>query len=569
MIILGLNYVFHEASAALIVNGRIIVAAEEERFSRVKFDNRFPKQAANYCLREADLKGRDLDIVAFSWNPSYLPIGDPRFRANLRSRIYGELRGLRSFTRPIQRHAYLRFRVPAHIRKELGPGKYRIHFVQHHMAHAASAFLVSGFDKAVVLTVDGHGEWEGTTIAAGQGNEIRPLRKVYSPHSLGFLYAAATRYLGFEPFSDEYKVMGLAAFGKPSGRLNDLVRLDPDGSYRFDLSYFSLDGDFITGFSEKFVDRFGPPRDPDGEVSDRHNQIAADIQDLFVRAYCHLGRWARRKTGFENVVVAGGCGLNGPANYALINDVGFKDIFVQPAASDSGTSLGAALATWMEKDGDSPNFTQSPYLGPAFSEEYIAQKLMTYKLGFTKPANFARAVADLLKQGYIVAHFNGRMEWGPRALGNRSILADPRCASMKDRVNSAVKFREAFRPFAPAVKAESSPDFFEMRISQSPYMTLVVPARSNGISSIPAVVHVDGTCRVQTLRQEQNPPFYEILDEFEKLTGVPILLNTSFNVKGEPIVCTPDDAIRCFFTTGLDFLAIDPFIVGKKEALLP
>jgi carbamoyltransferase len=568
MIILGLNYLVHEASAALLVDGEIKAAVEEERFSRVKFDKTFPSEAVRYCLKVANLSVADLDHVAFSWKPTYFPVGDPNFLCSLMNRVGGDIRGLRSIIRPCKRHIYMRMKVPVHIRRELGPGKYRIHFVQHHQAHAASAFYVSGFSEAVALSVDGHGEWEGTTIAIADRQGIRPLRRIYAPHSLGFLYAAATRHLGFRPMSDEYKVMGLASYGKASGQIDDLIRLEANGGYRLDLSYFELDGDFFTGFSQKFVRRFGPPRQPNQEITEHHQQFAATVQALFVKVLCHMGEWAKKQTGFANVVVAGGCGLNGPANYALVSEVGFKNIFVQPAASDAGTSLGAAFAVGADQTARRSVSTFSPYLGPAFPDEFVEQKLKGYNLCYVRPANFARAVARLLNEGHMIGHFNGRMEWGPRALGNRSILADPRQAEMKDKVNKAVKFREGFRPFAPAVILERAHEFFDMGVSDSPYMTLVVPAKVRAIEAIPAVVHVDGTCRVQTVARQQNPLFYDILSEFGRESGVPILLNTSFNVKNEPIVCTPDDAVRCFFSTGLDFLAIGSFVVGKSPSAL-
>jgi carbamoyltransferase len=442
--------------------------------------------------------------------------------------------------------------------------------VKHHLCHAASAFLISPYDQAATLTVDGSGEIASTTLGVGQGSRIRIFKEIHFPHSLGYLYVALTHYLGFTPDSDEYKVMALASFGEPRyyEAFKKIIRLKPGGGYEFDLSYFNYQrGIRMPWVSEKFVRAFGPRRRRGAELTRHHYDIAWALQKRLEDAVLHLAGHLHDRTGLRNLCFAGGTALNCRLNQALLRESPFENVFVQPAANDAGTGIGSAFYIWHGLGRPRDFVLEDMYLGPGYSRTQCRMALDDANLSAEELAEdqLIERTADLLEKGKVVAWFQGRMEMGPRALGNRSILADPRRAEMKDVINSKVKHRESFRPFAPAVLEEAAAEYFQGAIA-SPYMLFVFPVRPEKIDVIPAVAHVDGTARIQTVTRGANPRFFELLKAFERKTGVPVLLNTSFNVMGEPIVCTPQEAITCYRSTQIDALVLNDFLLVKPGA---
>jgi carbamoyltransferase len=595
MRIVGLSAFYHDSAAAMVEDGRVVAAAQEERFTRRKHDAGFPHRALAYCLEASGTRLEDVDHVVFYDKPFL------KFERLLETYLSFAPAGFRSFRMAIP--VWLREKL---FQKQLLRDELRKHsrdfawqdkllFTEHHQSHAASAFFPSPFAEAAILTMDGVGEWATTSAGYGRGNEIAILKELHFPHSLGLLYSAFTYYLGFKVNSGEYKVMGLAPYGAPrfaAAILDHLIDLKPDGTFWLDQSYF----DYCAGLrmtNEKFDDLFGAPaRRPTEPLTERHMDLAASIQTVTTEIVLRLTRSLAAETGADNLCLAGGVALNCVANGALLRDGRFKRIWIQPAAGDAGGALGAALAAYHlykggRRDVDGTHDGMSgAYLGPAFDDEDSARRLAAAGARFERlddAALISRAVADLA-QGRVLGWFQGRMEFGPRALGNRSILADGRLPDMQSRLNLKIKYRESFRPFAPAVLRSDVADWFELD-DDSPYMLLtadVIERRRRrmtveqqalfGIdklnvprSDIPAVTHVDNSARIQTVDAETNPRFHALLSAFKAATGCPVLVNTSLNVRGEPVVAAPEDAFRCFMGTELDCLAVGNLYLLKSD----
>jgi carbamoyltransferase len=586
--VLGISAFYHDAAAALVLDGRVVAAAQEERFTRVKYDPRFPINAILYCLEEADLHLKDLDAIAYYDKPLWT------FDRLLASYLAVAPRNLRSWIDAIPRWLSEKLFIPRVIRERLGY-EGRIVTVPHHLSHAASAFFPSPFERAAVLTVDGVGEWASGTLGVGEGSRLRLMQELRFPDSLGLLYAAFTYFCGFKVNSGEYKLMGLAPYGEPryvEVILKELVDLKPDGSLRLNQRYFG----YISGLTmttRAFAALFGgPPREPESPITKREMDLAASIQQVTDLALLRMAEHLRQLTGERRLCLAGGVALNCVSNGRLLREGPFDEIWVQPAAGDGGGSMGCALAAYhgwlgqprrVEAGADAQ---AGSYLGPSFSDEEIEGFLETHGYPHRRLPEPDRAptVARWLAEGSIVGYFSGRMEFGPRALGSRSILGDPRREELQRDMNLKIKFRESFRPFAPAVLAECAADYFEFE-GDSPYMMFVAPVRqdrrlprgaipddgnllpvvSRRRSDIPAVTHFDYSARLQTVSAGSHPEFYGVLKAFHGLTGCPVLVNTSFNVRGEPIVCTPEDAYRCFMRTQLDALYLEGFWLLKEE----
>ena len=596
--ILGISAFYHDSAAALVVDGRIAAAAQEERFSRVKHDAAFPSGAVAHCLAEAGLTAADIDYVAFYDKPL------TKFERLLETYLAYAPVGFRSFRMAIPLWLKDKLHMRRTIRHALGGGcRARLVFTDHHESHAASAFFPSPFDRAAILTLDGVGEWSTATLGVGEGARIRLLEHIAFPHSLGLLYSAFTYYCGFKVNSGEYKLMGLAPYGRPIYKdliLDRLIDLKPDGSFRLDMRYFQY-CQGLTMTNGRFHQLFGgPPRSPESTLDQRHMDLAASIQDVTEEAVLRIGREVHRRTGADRLVMAGGVALNCVANGRLLREGPFEDIWIQPAAGDAGGALGAALFVWhqlLEKP-RSPgghDAQEGSFLGPRFDSDAIAEFLEAKGVEaqrFESEAELTERVAEFLADGKIVGWFQGRMEFGPRSLGARSILGDPRSPTTQATMNLKIKFRESFRPFAPAVLRERAADWFELDPKhESPYMLLVAPVREDRRtpidaerlevmrddpdlrrrvnivrSEIPAVTHVDYSARLQTVDRERNPRFHRLMEAFDRLTGCPVLVNTSFNVRGEPIVCAPEDAHRCFLATDMDVLVLEDFVIVKDEA---
>jgi carbamoyltransferase len=567
MKVLGINF-SNDAAAALVVDGQVLAASQEERFTRLKHDPQFPARATRFCLEHAGLRMRDLDAVGFFWNPG----------------IHAEAANTRMIATPRDHLEYL-YSVPAHLLRQLdNPAvkrveqsfwfedgqALRLHYLTHHDCHMAAAFYRSNFPSAAVLTVDGYGERTSTHIARATRSGFETLRSIEYPHSIGSLYACFTEYLGFRANSGEGKVMGLASYGKPVyyDTIRSMVELT-DAGFELDLSYFSYFLPRRRRYTAKLVAALGPERVPESEITQRHMDIAASMQAVVEDMLLHVGRMARQLSGEPRLCMAGGVALNCVANTRLRYELGFEQAYFMPAASDSGTSIGAALYVSHVLGQDPPvRHPDTDYLGPAFSEQAIERVLSLAACQFTRPESIADATAELLAQGKIVGWFQGRAELGPRALGCRSILADPRPHDMKDVLNARVKFREYFRPFAPSVLEERCGELFE-HAEPSPYMLLVYKTRDEQLDKLRSVTHVDGGARVQTVRRDQNALFYELIAAFGRRSGVPVLLNTSFNIRGEPIVHSVADALKCYATTDMDALAIGPFLLVKPPLAGP
>lgn len=576
MFILGINAYHGDASATIIEDGRLIAAVEEERFNRIKHSAGFPYRAVKFCLEEASIKPEEIDHIAISRNPN----------ANLHRKILFALSKHPDFNAIKDRLVY-RARI-GDIKQELcralevDPSKIRakIHYIEHHRAHCASSFLVSGFEQAAILSVDGSGDFLSTMLAEGVGNEIRVLGQVEFPHSLGILYTAVTQYLGFPKYGDEGKVMGLAPYGEPAylDKFREIVRLKENGRFELDLDYFLHHRQGVTMtweepepslepiYSPKFVAEFGPPRKPRSELTRHYKDMAASLQAILEEGVFHLLNYLYERTGQKNLCLAGGVAFNSVLNGKVLAMTPFEDLFIQPAAGDGGTSLGAAFYVYHTLLGKPRNFTMThAYTGPEFSNGRIKNVLDDYglKYEFYDDEEMAWLGAKIVAEGKILGWFQGRLEFGPRALGNRSIIADPRRNEMKDVLNSRIKHRESFRPFAPSILAEAVGDYFE-RTEPDPFMLRVYEIKKDKRPLIPAVTHVDNTGRLQTVHRETNPRYWQLIKEFEKLTGVPVVLNTSFN-ENEPIVCTPQEAVECFLRTKMDCLVMGNYLVSKSE----
>ena len=594
MRIVGLSAFYHDSAAALVVDGQIVAAAQEERFTRKKHDSGFPRRALAYCLSQAGIKLSEVDYITFYDKPFL------KFERLLETYLAFAPKGFRSFRMAIPLWLKEKLFQKQLLRDELRAfdpdlDLDKLLFTEHHQSHAASAFFPSGFEEAVILTMDGVGEWATTSVGFGRGNHLEMCRELHFPHSLGLLYSAFTHYLGFKVNSGEYKVMGLAPYGEPKYAgliLDQLIDLKSDGTFRLDQSYF----EYCTGLrmtNDKFNALFGgPARKPEQWLDQRHMDLAASIQAVTEEVVLRLTRAIAAETGAENLCMAGGVALNCVANGKVLRDCKFKRIWIQPAAGDAGGAVGAGLAAYhLHKSGprrldgkiDGMN---GAYLGPAYDDDECARQLDEAGACFERldHAEMIERTASALAEGKGLGWFQGRMEFGPRALGNRSIIADARSPSMQSELNLKVKYREFFRPFAPAVLGEDVAEWFELD-TESPYMLLVadvvkrrrrpMTAREQALfgieklnvprSEIPAVTHVDYSARVQTVHAETNPRFHALLSRFKQKTGCPVLVNTSFNVRGEPIVRTPKDAFRCFMGTALDALAMGNLYLHKDR----
>ena len=635
MNILGVSAYYHDSAAALVCDGKIIAAAQEERFSRKKHDARFPQNAISYCLKEANIELLDLDQIVFYDKPLV------KFERLLETYLSYAPKGFRSFLMAMPIWLKEKLYLKTLLKKELATlgqckASYipKLMFTEHHQAHAASAFFPSPFDRAAVMCLDGVGEWATTSVWLGEGNKLTPQWEIDFPHSLGLLYSAFTYYTGFKVNSGEYKLMGLAPYGEPNYVdliLNNLIDLKADGTFRLNMEYFN----YTTGLTmtnEKFDKLFGgSPRKAETKISQREMDIAASIQRVTEEVVLRLSRTVQKELDVDYLCLAGGVALNCVANGKILREGIFKDIWIQPAAGDAGGALGAALAIWYEyydkprviEKADSrkvprnvsreynisasvesrnsavsvakppvcsaPNdMMQGAYLGPKFEDEEIREYLdaIQAKYEYLPDTELMPRLAKILDNGNVVGWFQGRMEFGPRALGGRSIIGDPRNTKMQSVMNLKIKYRESFRPFAPSVLAERVSDYFDIEHS-SPYMLLVAPVQEGllipmteeqrqlfGIeklnvprSEIPAITHVDYSARIQTIHQETNPRYHDLITHFEKLTKCGVIVNTSFNVRGEPIVCTPEDAYRCFMRTEMDYLVVENFLMAKTEQI--
>jgi len=590
--ILGLSAFYHDSAAALVIDGRIVAAAQEERFTRVKHDHGFPRHAIDYCLAEAGLGPADIDHVVFYEKPFL------KFERLLETYLAVAPAGFRSFLMAMPLWVHEKLRLPSQMSRGLG-GSYarRYVFLEHHESHAASAFFPSPFEEAAILTIDGVGEWATACLGHGRGNRMELSHELRFPHSLGLLYSAFTYFCGFRVNSGEYKLMGLAPFGTPRYEgliLEKLMDLKEDGSFRLDLSYF----DYCAGLtmtSRRFDRLFGgPPRRPESPITQRECDLAASIQRVTELVMLRMAAHVHGLTGSENLCLAGGVALNCVGDGRLLRESPFRRIWIQPASSDAGGALGAALFVWYqllenERVPQESDSQRASLLGPAYSadeaEAVLRGKGAVYRR-FAGGSGLSEEVARLIADGRVVGWMQGRMEFGPRALGARSILGDARSPAMQSVMNLKVKHRESFRPFAPAVLRDRAHEYFELNPGQeSPYMLLVAPVRGDkrlapdagapggaglerirGVRSVvPAVTHVDNTARIQTVDRERNPRLFGLLEAFAALTGCPVMINTSFNVRGEPIVCTPADAYRCFMATDIDVLVIDDLLLLKAE----
>jgi carbamoyltransferase len=558
MITLGLNYnKMHDSSACIVRDGELLFAIAEERISRVKHDATFPRLAIQACLEFARVTADQLDEVCFGWSTA-----GPGFRHDLKCLATGGL----PFTYLNVLTTTLYFLSSWHqeggakaFRRFFGNVKARMRFVDHHLAHAISAYAYSGFEDSAVVVMDGRGAWEATSIWHGSKGRLQHVLTIPFPNSLGLFYSEFTEYLGFQRNSDEWKVMGLAPYGQPGVELNAFI--DPEASpYRVDARRVFGNGN---GSFSSISSQMGAPRAPESEIDTRHKNIAYAVQDACEKAMLSVVRMAVKKTGCRNLCLAGGVALNSKGNGKIAASGLVDKLFVQPAASDDGVALGAALAPYLDHDGRLPNRAmRHAYFGPEFDDATIENTLRTYKVRCQRVGDPADIAADLLSRGKIVGWFQGRMEFGPRALGSRSILADARDPEMNGKVNNAVKFREWWRPFAPSLKKEAAADYLESA-TDSPFMILTAQVRVEKRGVIPSVTHVDGSARPQTVEKDVNPLYWRLLDEFEKRTGVPVIMNTSFNLRGEAIVHTPTDAVRTFFSSGMDALVIGSFLVEK------
>ncbi len=568
MHILGFDCYGHDSAAAIIRDGQLLGLVEEERFVQKKHVADFPVHAIRWCCEVAGIEPAELDHIVYYWDPKLARLRRlghllryfPKSLGLLRSRGDKEVQMLR---------------LARTLREQFGLGsRTKIHFAPHHICHAASSFLTSQFDESAILTIDAAGEWDCTWLGVGRGLDFECLRTQQFPNSLGLVYGAVTEFLGFKFASGEGKVMGLAPYGDPDrfgDAFRDVIKLKPDGGYEVDLSYFAY---HYRGrphwFSDKFYRVFGEPRPrEDDEVNQRHRDLAAALQLRTEEAGLHMARWLQQATGQRRICLAGGVCLNSVMNGRILLETGFDDVVVQPAANDAGTALGACYWLWNTVLRQPRSFVfEHAYVGPWMTPARCRAAIERLvgaddEVEVLQGVDAPRLAAEMLADGRIIGWFQDRMEMGPRALGNRSILADPRSEDMKDLLNARVKFRESFRPFAPSVLEEKSGAWFETDYP-SPYMILVYDVRPERRHQVPAITHVDGTGRVQTVSRQHNPKYYRLIEEFERLTGVPMVLNTSFNIRGQPIVHLPEQAIECFLTTGMDALFLEDFVLVKR-----
>jgi carbamoyltransferase len=581
LIILGLNAFHGDSSAAIVRDGVLVAAVEEERFRRIKHWAGFPSESIVYCLKQAGLSMAQVDHIAINQNNRANLIGKLRYLGSQRPDIGLILSRLRN------RRA--RSGIPALITQYFPEQEFRgrVHYVEHHFAHLSSAFHVSPFDSAVVLSIDGFGDFASAAWGIGQGTNIHVEGRVYFPHSLGVFYQALTQFLGFPHYGDEYKVMGLAPYGSPTflNLMREIVALKPDGSYELNLTYFRHhtervayqweDGspEFGDLFAPRLEELLGPRRSPEEPLSDRHRNIARSVQAMYEEAFIHLIQTAQKKYGLTNLALAGGCAMNSVANGKVRRVTPFQRVYVQAAAGDAGGAIGAAFAVWHKLGGARSFVMDHAYWGPQFGRDDIAKLLSAHKSELSQAGCIVEEIADELAlcrrtataiaDGKVVGWFQGRMEWGPRALGNRSIVCDPRRADMKTILNAKIKRRESFRPFAPSILEEAVPDWFE-EDDAVPFMMQVFQIREEKRGFIPAVTHVDGSGRLQTVYQHTNPRYHRLIESFRDITGIPMVLNTSFN-ENEPVVCKPQEALECFLRTKMDVLVMENAMILRRD----
>lgn len=560
MNILGISCFYHDASATLIKNGIVTAAAEEERFSRVKHDMSFPANAIKYCLKEGNIDVSQLNYIGFYEKPLI------KFERLISQYIDTFPKSFLAFERSMPSWLSEKMKVESIIRKNL---KYKgeVLFIGHHLSHAASAFLVSPFRKAALLTADGVGEWSTTTYGIGKNKNIKLLKEIRFPHSLGLLYSTVTAYLGFSVNNSEYKVMGLSAYGQPIyyDKFKKIIEIKDDGSYALDMSYFNYHFK-LSMASRKFLKEFGPARKKHEPMEQRHKDISASLQKVTEEALFKMLNHLYKETKCRNLCMAGGVALNSVANGKIKRNTPFRNIWIQPASSDAGGSMGVAFYIYNTILENKRNYVlNTAYLGPSFSQDYIKKFLVSGGIKYRELENVPKEMAKLIYNNSVVGLFQGRMEWGPRALGNRSILSNPCNPKMKEILNLKVKHREEFRPFAPVILKEYVHKFFNIDKDEENFMLFVYPIKENKRKLIPAVTHVDGTGRLQTISRKQNPLYYDIIKEFKKISGVPLIINTSFNIRGEPIVCTPEEAYKCMTGTGIDYLVMENFLVSRQE----
>lgn len=569
MIILAFNCFVYHSSACLVRDGELIAFAEEERFDRDKHTGAFPINAIKYCLEEAGVTLNDVDVLGFHWKPLH------KFHV----RVFEVLKNLLNVRDMTGEYSGKWFNMlnakrifKEYFREELKGRTKPLRFirVKHPVTHGASAYLVSPFKDAAIITMDGSGEVACTTMGYGEGSKIKILQEINFPHSLGYIFVSLTEYLGFKPNSDEYKIMSLKSYGKQSRYYDiakEIIKLKPNGKYTVDLSYFNFQkGVRNPWVSEKFIKVFGPMKPYDAPMTETYQDIAWAFQKRLEDVAMHIATWLHRKTGKEYLCIAGGTGLNSVMNGILLQKGPFKDVFVQPAANDTGCCIGTAYYIYNTILKNPRNYVfKTPYLGPGYTNAEVRALLDRRGIKYDFVASEDELVARTAKSlanGEVVGWFQGRMEVGPRALGSRSILGDPRDIEMQEVLNVKVKHRESFRPFAPSVMEEHSQEYFDID-RPSPYMTFVVPVRHDKHKVVPAITHVDGSARIQTVNKEVSPRYWNLLSKFKALTGVPMLVNTSFNVMGEPIVCRPEEALECFLNTDIDHLVIENCIVSK------
>ena len=560
MNILGINCFAHDTAAALLQDGVPVAFIEQERFNREKHTKAFPDDAIGFCLQTAGISIREVDAVAFAH----------RAGADYTRGALDALRRLPLGAKRLAVQSYVDLVLAKKQRDFLKRWRYggRVINVGHHRAHAASAFYASPFDQAAVLTLDRGGDFLSTTLGMGSGTTLKALRSIRNPHSLGEIYTALTWWLGFHPNADEGKVMGLAPYGTDRYLpvMRDLVRLEPGGLFRVNLRWFAYHLEGSVPWSRRFQERFGPPRVPESEITDHHQDVAFGVQAVTEEAALHMACALHQLTGQTNLALAGGVALNSVMNARLLAETPFEHIYIQPAAGDAGNALGAALHVWHEVLGRPRRWRmEHAFFGPEYVDGDFKELLTSRKLAFREVADPPSEAADLLSRSKIVGWFQGRAEVGPRALGARSILADPRRAEMKDIVNAEVKHREGFRPFAPSVLDEKGPEYFD-GYYPNPFMLLVLPIKHEKLAVIPAVTHVDGTGRLQSVDRRGNPVFHRLIQEFERRTGVPVVLNTSFNLRGEPIVHRPEEALADYLNTGMDALFLGNYLIEKPGA---
>ena len=594
MYILGISCYYHDAAAALLHNGELVAAAEEERFSRIKFDSDFPQQAIDFCLAQAGITTHDLDYVVFYEKPLQ------KFDRIFRTTLAGVPRTTKLFRESMATWFSEKLWIKSHLLTKLNIPAKKLLFVEHHLSHAASAFFCSPFQEAAILTIDGVGEWTTTALGRatadwgnGGRNSISLEQEIRFPHSLGLFYSAFTAWLGFQVNNGEYKVMGMSPYGTPRymDKVEKVLRLAEDGSFALDMDYFSFHTSTTETYNRRFVELFGEPRDPKAEfitdlthpnsagnpdralraANQHYADVAMSIQRTTEEAILRMVRQLHRTTGSENLCIAGGVALNSMANGRIAREGPFKNVFIQPAAGDSGGALGAALYAWHVLLGKPRTFVmEHAYWGAASTPAQIAHFLREKGLPYREvdPDKLLDELVDDMTSGRVIGWFQGRFEWGPRALGNRSILADPRSEAMKEIVNEKIKFREPFRPFAPAVLEERAADYYDTpRLDENlmaRYMLLVSPVREERWDEVPATTHM-GSGRLQTVRREWNPRYYDLIQRFGQATGTPVILNTSFNLRGEPIVTTPQNAFNTFVGSDIDVLVLENFVVRKED----